>query len=52
LPKPDRCGAILKPAFKAIPCIKVYEVSRLSKNLKIEVKVNQAKKLSGFLDLQ
>ncbi len=52
IPKPDRCGAILKPAFKPIPCVKIYEVSRLSKNLKIEVKTTQAKKLSAFLDLQ
>ena len=52
LPKPDKCGAILKPAFKAIPCIKIYEVSRISKNLKIEVKITQPKKMSAFLDLQ
>lgn len=51
LPKPDLCGAILKPEFLAVPCVKIYEVSKLSKDLKIEVKVNDPKKEATFLDI-
>lgn len=51
LPKPDLCGSILKPEFQATPCVRIYEVSKLSKNLKIEVKVNDPKSQSGFLDI-
>ncbi len=51
LPKPDLCGALLKPEFEPIPCVKYYEVSRVSTNLKIMVKVTQPKKEETFLDL-
>ncbi len=51
LPKPDLCGAILKPEFEATPCTRIYEVSKLSKNLKIEVRVNDPKRQSGYLDI-
>ena len=36
-PDPNLCSAILKPEFAALPCIKVYEVSRISAGLKIVV---------------
>ena len=52
LPKPDLCGAILKPEFKYTPCVKIYEVSKQSKDLKIEVKTNNAKQKPLFLDLK
>jgi len=51
LPKPDLCGAILKPEFEPIPCIKIYEVSKLSKNLKIQIKVTDPKIQMGLLDV-
>ena len=37
LPSPDLCGAVLEPEFEPIPCTKMYEVSRVSTGLKIEV---------------
>jgi len=52
LPRPDMCGSILKPEFKPTPCMKIYEVSRLSTNLKIEVKVGDSKKQTVFIDLK
>ncbi len=51
LPKPDLCGALLKPEFEPIPCVKYYEVSKVSTNLRIVVKVTQPKKEETFLDL-
>lgn len=50
IPKPDLCGAILKPAFKPTSCVKIYEVSRQSKGLKLQI-INQVQKQSTFLDL-
>lgn len=41
LPEKNTCGVLLKPAFDPIPCIKIYEVSKLSKGLKIEVMTGQ-----------
>jgi len=38
LPNPDLCGVLLKPAFDPTPCTKIYEVSKSSTGLKIEVK--------------
>lgn len=52
LPRPDLCGSVLKPEFRPISCVKIYEVSRLSKNLKIEVKVGDSKKQPSFIDLK
>lgn len=37
LPDPNLCGALLKPEFEPTPCVKIYEVSRISKGLKIQV---------------
>ena len=51
LPKPDLCGAILKPEFTPTTCVKYYEVSNKSTNLKIVVKVTDPKKQDAVLDL-
>ena len=51
LPKPDLCGALLKPEFKPVPCVKYYEVSKSSKNLKVVVKITEPKKQETLLDL-
>ena len=37
LPDPNLCGTLLKPEFEPAPCVKIYEVSRISKGLKIQV---------------
>ena len=37
LPNPDFCGTLLKPAFDPVPCVKIYEVSKESTDLKIRV---------------
>ncbi len=47
LPDPNLCQDLLKPAFTPIPCAKVYEVSKLSKNLKIQVTA-QEKSGTGY----
>ncbi len=41
----DNCGAELKPAFKATNCVKIYEVSKVSEGLQVEVLT--AKKVNG-----
>jgi hypothetical protein len=50
LPDNNNCGALLKPAFDPAPCTKIYEVSKESTGLKIEVKTgkdNTANNLSS-----
>ncbi len=47
-PEENKCGEILKPKFAPIMCTKIYEVSKISTDLRIEVIV---KKEQGFLDL-
>ncbi len=37
LPDPDLCGALLKPEFTPVPCKKIYEVSKASTGLKINL---------------
>lgn len=37
LPEQNFCGAALKPEFEPTPCYRIYEVSKASKKLKIEV---------------
>lgn len=37
LPDPNLCGALLKPDFEPASCVKIYEVSKVSKGLKIQV---------------
>lgn len=54
LPKPNRCGAVLKPEFEPTPCVKIYQVSKASDHLKVEVMAtsqNSSKKQTSFLDL-
>ncbi len=51
LPKPDLCGSILKPEFAPISCIRIYEVSKQSKGLKIQVISKVPKVQSALLDL-
>lgn len=50
LPNPSGCGSLLKPAFEPTSCTKIYEVSKESTGLKIEVvtgKNNKANNLSS-----
>lgn len=57
LPNPNLCGDILRPAFDPTPCKKIYEVSKESTGLKIEVQTGKnntannfsSKKLDTFL---
>lgn len=54
LPKPNLCGELLKPEFKPVPCVKLYEVSKASFGLKVEVNFlgsNSSKKQKAFIDL-
>ncbi len=54
LPSPNLCGAILKPAFDPVPCVKLYEVSKASTGLKIEVNSmspTSSKKQESFMDI-
>ena len=39
LPEKLLCGTILKPSFDPTPCIKIYEVANVAKNLKIKILV-------------
>ncbi len=50
LPTENYCGGILKPEFEFAPCIKLYEVSKKSTGLKIQVSAYGAKEI-GLLDL-
>ena len=50
LPNPNPCGLSLKPEFYPVSCTKIYEVSKISKGLKIEITVKD--KPAGFLDLK
>lgn len=50
LPQPDLCGAILKPEFTPVFCVRIHEVSNKSTDLKIEV-INKAQKRKELLDL-
>jgi hypothetical protein len=50
LPEDNNCGELLKPAFDPTPCTKIYEVSKLSTGLQIEIKTgknNTASNLSS-----
>ena len=33
----DQCGALLKPGFDPLPCIRIYEVAKISTDFKIKV---------------
>jgi hypothetical protein len=50
LPNPNLCGALLKPAFNPTPCTKIYEVSKESTGLRVQVETgvdNSANNLSS-----
>ena len=57
LPNPNPCGERLQPAFDPTPCKKIYEVSKESTGLKVEVKTGKnntatnlsSKKIDSFL---
>lgn len=54
LPNPDLCGALLKPEFDPVPCTRIYEVSKASTKLQLQVIVtllNSTKKQQALLDL-
>jgi hypothetical protein len=50
LPEKNLCGELLKPEFNPIPCVKIYEVSKISTGLKIRIK-NSNKNSSALIDL-
>lgn len=61
-PDPNLCSALLKPEFAALPCVKIYEVSRVSTGLKIMVSAfkkesatdystNEKNQETGLIDL-
>ncbi|MBM3206197.1 MAG: hypothetical protein FJZ43_01055 [Candidatus Staskawiczbacteria bacterium] len=52
LPRPDLCGSILKPEFAPVSCVRIYEVSRQSEGLKIQVISKVPKVQSVLLDLK
>lgn len=52
LPQPDLCGDLLKPEFDLTPCVRIYEVSKISTGLKVEVILTSPKKDKALLDLK
>jgi hypothetical protein len=55
IPFPDLCGAVLHPEFEPTPCVRYYEVSKVSEGLKLEVisvKPNSTKQQKDLLDLK
>lgn len=50
LPNPNPCGLSLKPAFYPVTCTKIYEVSKISEGLKVEVMEKSQGKIE-LLDL-
>ena len=52
LPRPDLCGSVLKPEFAPVSCVRIYEVSRQSEGLKIQVISKVPKVQSVLLDLK
>ena len=48
LPDPNLCGTLLKPAFDPTPCIKIYEVSKVSAGLKIRVITGKGNDQNNF----
>ena len=54
LPRPNLCGTVLKPEFEPSPCVRIYQVSKVSTHLKVQVwttPANSSKKQESFLDL-
>ena len=53
LPQPNLCGELLKPEFEPTPCVKIYEVSKASTNLKITLTAtgSTGKKQASLIDI-
>jgi hypothetical protein len=53
LPQPSLCGEVLKPEFEPTPCVKLYEVSKASTNLKIMLTASgtTSKKEAALIDI-
>jgi len=53
LPNPNLCGILLKPEFEPIDCMRLYEVSKGSTSLKVEVIFTKkgAKPQTSLMDL-
>lgn len=57
IPEESNCGTLLKPGFTPTPCIKIYEVAKVSSGLRVKLSSKQHKKtiLSGeevfYIDL-
>ncbi|OGZ69597.1 MAG: hypothetical protein A3D44_03415 [Candidatus Staskawiczbacteria bacterium RIFCSPHIGHO2_02_FULL_42_22] len=54
LTEQSQCQELLKPEFEPTPCIKIYEVSKVSTGLKVQVSFSPAggaKKEEGLIDL-
>ena len=51
LPQPNLCGALLKPVFDPVSCVMLYEVSKVSTGLKVEVNVISPKSAKSLIDL-
>lgn len=48
LPETDTCGDLLKPEFEPATCTKIYEVSKISTELKVEVVAGEENTPNGF----
>lgn len=57
IPKESNCGALLKPGFAPTLCTKIYEVAKISNDLKVRVSSRQQTKTAfykegeAFIDL-
>lgn len=51
IPEESKCGALLKPGFSPILCTKIYEVAKISTDLKVRVFSRQQEREDFFLDL-
>jgi len=47
----DLCGAVLKPEFAPVQCVKYYEISRVSEDLRVIVRVTEPKKQEALINL-
>jgi len=52
LPKPDLCGASMKPEFTPTTCVRIYEVSKASRGMKVEIINKTAGGAPALLDLK
>jgi hypothetical protein len=52
IPKPNTCGVLLKPEFAPISCVNIYEVSKISKGLRVQVRIKSPKIQQALIDLK